>query len=171
MVAPPNAPDPCSAAVPVIVASAGAGAEPLPDTDAVLVPLVWSALTVSVPSYAWAAVGANRTVTCCDPPGAIAPLVQLSAYPPGTVIPVTDSVPVPLLPTESVNSDAFPSSTAPKFRLPTSEITLEAAEVEVGVEAGVGADGLVLSQAEAARATRRTTRESERTSGHSSIER
>jgi hypothetical protein len=74
------------------------------------------------------------------------------------------------LPRVSVNSDAFPSSTAPKFRLPPSVITLEAAEAEVGVEAGVGADGLALSQAEAARAMRSTTRESERMGGHSSTE-
>jgi hypothetical protein len=71
----------------------------------------------------------------------------------------------------SVISAVFPSSTVPKFRLPPSAFPLEAAEVEVGVEAGVGADGLALSQAEAARDTRSTIRESERTSGHFGIER
>jgi hypothetical protein len=80
------------------------------------------------------------------------------------VIPVTDSVPVPLLPIVSVKSDVFPISTAPKARLPLSDTTL------VAVEVGVGAVGLVFSQAEAAKATRTTTRQIERMSGHSSNE-
>jgi hypothetical protein len=75
------------------------------------------------------------------------------------------------LPTVSVNSEVFPISTAPKFRLPPSVITLEAAEAEAGVEADVGADGLALSQPKAARARRSATRESVRMSGHSCIER
>jgi hypothetical protein len=74
----------------------------------------------------------------------------------------------------SVNSDVFPTSTAPKFRLPPSDITLvageSAADVEAGVEAGVGAVGLALSQAEHASATRNTTRPSERTRKRSGIE-
>jgi hypothetical protein len=64
----------------------------------------------------------------------------------------------------SVKSDVFPISTAPKTRLPLSDTTLV---VVVGVGVGVGAVGLVFSQAEAAKATRNTTRQIERMSGHS----
>jgi hypothetical protein len=58
----------------------------------------------------------------------------------------------------SVKSDVFPMSTMPKARLPLSDTTL----VEVEVEVGVGAVGLLFPQAAAARAPRSTTRESER---------
>jgi hypothetical protein len=82
-------------------------------------------------------------------------------YPPGPVIAVTDSVPVPLLLIVSVKSDVFPMSTVPKARLPLSDTTL----VEVEVDVGVGAVGLLFPQAAAARAPRSTTRQSERMSG------
>jgi hypothetical protein len=102
-------------------------------------------------------VGANLTVTGCDPPGAMVPLVQLGEYPPGTVIPVTESVPVPLLPIVNVNSAVLPVSTVPKARFPLSEITL-VTEEEAGVEADVGAVGLAFSHADTIRAKRRTNR-------------
>jgi hypothetical protein len=108
----------------------------------------------------------NLTATCCNPPGAIVPFVQFSVYPSGLVIPVTESVPVPLLPIVSVRSDVFPISTAPKARLPVSDTTL----VFAGGGVGVGALGLFFPQAEAARARRSTTRQIERMSGHPSSE-
>jgi len=47
-VAPSRRPEPCSLTVPVIAASTGA--TPVPERGAVLVPLVWSPFTTSVPS-------------------------------------------------------------------------------------------------------------------------
>ena len=86
------------------------------------------------------------------------PLVQFGVYPPGTVIPVTDSDPVPALPMVIVNSDVLPISTAPKFRLPPSETTRVAAAPAVEFDAGVGAEGLPFPQAEAEAARRTSNR-------------
>jgi hypothetical protein len=51
-----------------------AAATPLPDAAMVLVPLVLSEFTVTVPLYVVTAVGANVTVTFWEPPAAMVPL-------------------------------------------------------------------------------------------------
>ena len=98
------------------------------------------------------------------------PLVQLGVSPPGHVIPVTDSVPVPLLPMVSVNSDAFPDQNGAKGETAADRHRLVAAEAGVDVEVGVGEVGLAFSQADAVSAMSTTTRQSERMRGDFMVE-
>src|SRR5688572_6072578 len=106
-----------------------ATAVPVPDTAIVFVPLAWLPVTVMLPLYACAAVGANVTVTACDPFGAIVPLAKLPVNPAGYVTLAIVSSPVPVLPIVSVEVALLPTVTLPNAMLPVNVI----ADVAVGV--------------------------------------
>jgi hypothetical protein len=110
---------------------------PLPDIAIEFVPLVWSPFTFMDPLYVCAAVGENRTVTGCDPPGAIVPFVQLAEYtldrPPLMEIPLTVSVEFPLFVIVKDAVALLPTWTLPKARLPIRPMTRAGALDDDGV--------------------------------------
>ncbi len=116
-------------------------------------------------------MGAKRTVTCCEPPGAIVPDVQLAVNPSGAVMPVTESAAVPLLVIVSADSVVRPTSTLPNASVPPSDSTLLTVWAEDGAGAVLGAVGLSPPQAEAASANSRTPLRKDRTIGRSSNDR
>jgi hypothetical protein len=97
-------------------------AAPHPDALIVLVPLVLSDVTVTVPLYLCTAVGAKVTVTGCELPAATVPL-HAPLKPVGYVIPLTVSTLVPELPIVSVRFAVVPTVTDPNAGSPLSHIT------------------------------------------------
>jgi hypothetical protein len=98
---------------------------PVPDASIVFAPLVWLASTVTVPAYRIREIGANVTVTGCDPPAMIVPFDQLPLNPVGKLMLVTVSVEFPVFEMVSVLLAVMPSGTFPNARLPCREMILD----------------------------------------------
>jgi hypothetical protein len=113
---------------------------PVPLIAMVLVPFVWSAVTVSVPLNVPVLVGEKRMITGMLLPAGTVPLVveatNNGANPPETAMLEKDKIAFPLFEIVSVESLLAPTVTLPKARSPERAMTRvgETDEALVGVE-------------------------------------